>query len=392
VRAVLAAFKNRPLPLAWHQLAGEKLRLVAAVGGIAFAVIMMMMQLGFHDALFDSTTLLHHGLEGELTMVSRQYECAIATKGFTQRRLYQALALPEVKSVSPVYLGLGKWKNPTSLRDRDIFVIGFNPNDGSIRLPGVADQIEPLKLEDGLLFDAASRPEYGPIAQRVSRGERLETELNTRKVQVRGLFRMGTSFAADGNVIMSDLNFLRFFPNRPAGMIELGLIRLHPGANPLAVREQLQSTLPPDVKIVTRKEYVKLEHDYWGQRTPIGFVITAGLVVGFVVGSVIVYQILYTDVIDHLKEYATLKAIGYTDKFLFGVVLQQAVILSVLGFLPGCLAAAGVFYVTRRVTLLPAYLTFDRALLVFLLTLLMCSVAGAFAMRKLRSADPADIF
>src|SRR6185436_14690873 len=104
----------------------------------------------------------------------------------------------------------------------------------------------------------------------------------------------------------------------------------------------------------------------------------AGLLIGFVVGSVIVYQILYTDVIDHLKEYATLKAIGYSDRFLFGVVLQQAVILSVLGFFPGCLAAGGIFFLTRRITLLPAYLTMDRATLVFLLTLLMCSIAGAF--------------
>jgi putative ABC transport system permease protein len=387
-----SALRRFKLPLAWHQLAGEKLRLIAAVAGIAFAVIMMMMQLGFHDALFDSTTLLHHGLDGELTMISRQYECAIATKGFTRRRLYQSLALPEVKSVSPVYLGLGKWKNPETLRDRDIFAIGFDPTDRSLRLPGVAENLVHLKLEDSVLFDAASRPEYGPIAQRVTRGERLDTEFNTRRVRVRGLFRMGTSFAADGNVIMSDVNFLRFFPNRPAGMIELGLIRLQPGANPTVVRDQLLALLPPDVKIVTRDEYLQLEHAYWGQRTPIGFVITAGLIVGFVVGGVIVYQILYTDVIDHLKEYATLKAIGYTDKFLFGVVLQQSVILSLLGFLPGCLAAGGIFLLTRRITLLPAYLTFDRALIVFLLTLLMCSAAGAFAMRKLRSADPADIF
>jgi putative ABC transport system permease protein len=392
VKALFPALRNYHFPLAWYQLAGEKLRLIAAVAGIAFAVIMMMMQLGFHDALFDSTTLLHHGLDGELTMVSRQYECAIATKGFTRRRLYQALALPAVQSVAPVYLGLGKWKNPETLRDRDIFVIGVNPADPSIRLTGVAENVEHLKIEDALLFDRASRPEYGPIAPRLTAGEQLETELNTRRVHVRGLFRMGTSFAADGNVIMSDVNFLRFFPNRPPGMIELGLIRLQEGADPRTVRDQLESGLPEDVRILTREEYLDLEHAYWGQRTPIGFVITAGLLIGFVVGSVIVYQILYTDVIDHLKEYATLKAIGYSDRFLFGVVLQQAIILSVLGFIPGCLAAAGIFFLTRRITLLPAYLTLDRAALVFLLTLLMCSIAGAFAIRKLRSADPADIF
>ncbi len=389
---LLPSFKSVHFPLAWYQLAGEKLRLAAAIAGIAFAVIMMMMQLGFHDALFDSTTLLHQGLNGELTMVSRQYECAIATKSFTRRRLQQALALPEVKSVSGVYLGLGKWKNPETMRDRDIFVIAFNPTEEAVRLPGVAEHLEEMKLENCLLFDLASRPEYGPVARIVGSGESLETEINSRKFRVRGLFRMGTSFAADGNVIMSDSNFLRLFPHRSAGTIELGLIQLQPGANPAAVRDRLQAQLPQDVTILTREEYLKLEHAYWAQRTPIGFVITAGLLVGFVVGSVIVYQILYTDVIDHLKEYATLKAIGYTDRFLYTVVLQQSVFLSIFGFLPGCLAAAGIFYLTRRVTLLPAYLTLDRAVLVFLLTLTMCSLAGIFAMRKLKSADPADVF
>src|SRR5688572_29917486 len=173
---------NFRVPLAWRQLVGEKLRLIAAVAGIAFAVIMMIMQLGFHDALFNSTTLFHHGLDGELAMVSRQYECTIATKGFTRRRLYQALALPEVQSVSSIYLGMGQWKNPETLRDREIFIIGFDPADRSVRLPGVAENLEQMKLEDTLLFDTASRPEYGPIAHRISRGERLETEVNTRKI------------------------------------------------------------------------------------------------------------------------------------------------------------------------------------------------------------------
>jgi putative ABC transport system permease protein len=380
------------VPLAWLQLAGEKRRLVAAVAGIAFAAIMMMMQLGFNDALFDSTTILHSRLRGDLAMMSTQYESLISSKGFTQRRLYQTLALPEVQSVAPIYIGLANWKNPETLRDRGIFIIGFDPDLDVLDLPEVRKNSELLKLPDVVFFDVGSRPEFGPIKKMFADGGKVVTEIAGRKVTVQALLTLGTSFAADGNVVTSDANFLRIFKNRVAGMIDLGVMRLVPGADPALTCQKLRALLPPDVQVVTRAEFARLEKDYWGKRTPIGFIISASMVVGFVVGAVIVYQILYTDVVDHLQEYATLKAMGYTDRMLFSLVLQQAVILSFLGFIPGVLIATGIFYITRVVTMLPAYATFGRVALVLGLTVLMCAVSGALAMRKLRSADPAEIF
>ena len=143
---------------------------------------------------------------------------------------------------------------------------------------------------------------------------------------------------------------------------------------------------------MTLDEYIAREKEYWNRRTPIGFVLTAGLLVGFAVGSVIVYQILYTDVLDHLHEYATLKAIGYTDRQLISVVFQQSVILSAIGFLPGLALSAWVYHLVREVARLPAELTIERAVGVLALTIAMCLVAGALAMRKLRAADPAEVF
>jgi putative ABC transport system permease protein len=353
---------------------------------------MMMMQLGFRDALFDSTTLLHVNLRGDLVMLSKQYESLIAVKSFTRRRLQQAVALPSVQSVTPIYVGVASWKNPETMRDRDIFAVGIDPGSDAINLPGLRENLAQTKLEDVVLFDSGSRSEFGPIAQMLREHGRATTEIAGHRIHVAGQFKMGTSFAADGNIVTSDLNFLRIFNYRNAGMIDIGMIRLAPGTDVRRVREELTSVLPQDVRIVTRSEFISLERSYWANRTPIGFVIMAGMIVGFVVGSVIVYQILYTDVIDHLKEYATLKAIGYTDSFLFGIVLQEAVILSVLGFLPACLVSVGIFHLTREMTLLPAYLTFDRAVLVLTLTLLMCGISGACAMQKLKSADPAEIF
>jgi putative ABC transport system permease protein len=114
--------------------------------------------------------------------------------------------------------------------------------------------------------------------------------------------------------------------------------------------------------------------------------------VGFIVGIVIVYQILYADVSDHLPEYATLKAMGYTDTYLLGVLVQEALILAILGYLPAFFLSFGLYKLTFAATLLPIYMKVDRAITVFIMTVIMCSVSGAIALRKLRSADPADIF
>jgi putative ABC transport system permease protein len=392
----LAAIKQRlmpvGIPLAWLQLAGEKARLVAAVAGIAFASMMMVMQLGFHDALFDSACRLHYNLHGELVMISSQYESTVFTKNFTRRRLYQVLGHEAVESVAPIYLGTANWRNPDTMRDRSIFVIGFNPETETLILPGLRTNISLTKLPDVVLFDSGSRREFGPIEENVLQSKTVVTEMSGRKVSILGLFEMGTSFAADGNAITSDLNFLRIFKGRSPGVIDIGLIKLKAGADVEKTRAAITASIPPDVQVLTRDSFVRLEKDFWGNRTPIGFVIFAGLAVGFVVGCVIVYQILYTDVVDHMKEYATLKAMGYTDRFLFSVVLQEAALLSVFGFIPGCIVAAGILYLTRVVTLLPAYTTPGRALLVFTLTFLMCTVSGALAMRKLKQADPAEIF
>jgi putative ABC transport system permease protein len=382
----------QPIPLAWLQLMNQKLRLAAAVAGIAFAAMMMLMQLGFHDALFKSCTLLHTSLDGDLVVLSSQFDSVISTKSFTRRRLYQALGFPNVESVIPIYLGTTKWTNPDNFTNSDVFVIAFDPATPALKLPGLHENIGFTKSDDVVLFDAWSRSEYGPIPEKLARDGQVITEVSGRRTTVKGLFQLGTSFAADGNIITSDLTFLNLFPTRTSGLIDLGLIRLKPGTDAEKARTAIESTLPRDVQIVTPREFMQMENRYWQERTPIGFVITAGMIVGFVVGSVIVYQILYTDVTDHLKEYATLKAIGYTDGYLYSLVFQEVLILTTLGFVPACVGASGIFSLTRSLTQLPAAMSLSRTALVFALTLVMCSIAGAFATRKLRAADPADIF
>lgn len=380
------------VPLAWLQMSRERTRLLVAIAGIAFADILMFMQLGFREALFDSAVTLHQRLQGDIFLISPQSTALLAMKGFPSRRLYQALGFEGVRSISPIYLDFALWKNPQTRGTRRILVVGFNPSDRVLNLPGVQQNLEAIKLPDIVLFDAASRPEFGPVAQQFERGGAVVTEVGNRRIHVGGLFTLGTSFGSDGTIITSDLNFLRLFPQRDRGIIEIGVINLEPDTNPATVIQNLKQQLPEDVKILSKAEYIAFEKQYWQNRTPIGYIFSLGTAMGFIVGTVIVYQILYTDVSDRLPEYATLKAMGYKSSYLLLVVFQEALILAVLGYLPGYGLSLGLYALAQNATRLPIAMSLTRAVAVLILTILMCCISGAIAARKLEAADPADIF
>ncbi len=380
------------IPLSWRQLTHEKIRLMVALAGIAFADILMFMQLGFRDALFESATTFHKQLQGDVFLISTQSTALIAMRSFSSRRLYQALSVEGVQSVEPLYMDIGLWKNPETQATRGIMVIGFNPDRALLSSPGLAGEMSKTKIPDVVLFDKASRAEFGPVADLFNQGQTVQTEVRSRRVRVGGLFSLGASFGADGNLVTSDLNFVRIFPSRTKDLIDVGVIRLNPGVDAIATVAKMRQTFPKDVKIFTKDEFIEFERKYWEEGTSIGFIFTLGTAMGFIVGIVIVYQILYTDVSDHLPEYATLKAMGYTDWYLLGVVFQEAIILAFMGYIPGGVVAFFLYNLTRNATSLPIAMTVSRAITVLILTVIMCFVSGAISVRKLQAADPADIF
>jgi putative ABC transport system permease protein len=380
------------IPLAWLQLSREKMRLFVAITGIGFADILMFMQMGFRDALFDNAVSLHKNLHGDIFLISTQSTALIAMKSFPSRRLYQTLGFDGVESISPVYLGMGLWKNPETHRTRSILVLGFNPADSILDLPGVTNNLDRIKLADVILFDDASRPEFGRVGQLFNQGKDVTTEIESRRIRVGGLFTLGPSFGADGNIATSDFNFLRIFPKREEGMIEIGILKLKPGAELERIIKNMRQDLPNDVKVLSKEEFIAFEKNYWQTATAIGFIFALGTAMGFIVGTVIVYQILYTDVADHLPEYATLKAMGYKNSYLLMVVFQEAIILSILGYFPGLIVSVGLYNLTKGATNLPMLMSFSRSATVLIMTIVMCCISGAIAVRKLEAADPADIF
>lgn len=382
------------LPTAWLQLRRERTRLLVAIFGISFAVVLMFMQLGFRSALFESAVGMHSSLQGEIVLISPRSVALIAMKPFTERRLYQALNVEGVASVSPIYVEPAIWKNPANpSQTRNIRIYGIRPADRVLDLPGVQDNLAQLEQPDVVLFDRGSRQEFGPVVQLFEQQHSVTTEVEVRQITVVGLFQLGVTFGSDGTLVTSDLNFLRIFAERrPAGLIDIGLIKLQPGIDPAPVLASLRATLPPDVRVLSKQEYREFEINYWNSSTPIGFTFTLGVVMGFLVGTIIVYQILYTEVADHLSEYATLKAMGYRDGYFLSLVFQSAAILASLGFVPGLAIAWSAYALTRSATLLPLFMRADRSLFVLSLTLVMCCISGAIAIRKLQEADPADIF
>ncbi|WP_413361186.1 ABC transporter permease DevC [Prochlorococcus sp. MIT 1201] len=385
-------WQRRRIPLAWLLLSRQPLRLLVALAGICFAGILMFMQLGFRDGLFDASVTVHRLFDADLVLMSPRSMSSISMSGFPRRRLVQSMAHPDVQGITPVNWNFLLWRNPQTLTTRQILALGFEPGDSLFTDPELAAKAKALTSRGRVLFDQRSRNEFGPIAKWLDEGRTVETELAGKRVRVAGLVSLGPSFGADGNLLTSRETFLELLPSNPPGSIEIGLLRLRQGADPDAVVRSLTASLPNDVKVFTKEAFIEFEKNYWRSSTSIGFIFSLGAAMGFVVGCVIVYQILYTDVSDHLPEYATLMAMGYRLKTLLGVVAREGIFLAVMGYVPAYAAGQALYALVRSSTKLPVAMDLPRAVLVFSLILAMCMGSAVLAMRRLVDADPAEIF
>jgi putative ABC transport system permease protein len=379
------------LRLAARQLWSEKARLASAIAGVMFACVLVFMQLGFRSALFDSATALIGAMRGDIFLMHPTTTASFRPEPLPRVRAWQTLALPEVERAVPVYLAQATWRNPENGSRRAIQLIGVDTDAGVLDFPGLAPLREALKRPDTVAFDVRSRPEFGDIARLLRQGP-LTVEVGQRDTEVVGLIEIGPSFGADGNLVLSDVNFRRLIKERQASLIDLVAIRLVPGADIRATQARLRALLPPDVAVLTQAELLAHERGYWEEATPIGFIFAFGSLMGLIVGMVIVYQILFSDIAGHLKEYATLKAMGYSGFYLSRVVLGAALILAMAGFVPGLAVSTFLYDVVGSATFLPLAMTVPLAAGVFAMIFTMCAIAGLLATRKLRDANPADMF
>lgn len=384
-------FSQEP-PIGWSQLSHHKIRLLVAMSGIAFADILIFMMLGFKSMLLDGSTLVHEHLNADLVLVSNRTKTLFEARGFPKAHLYQAYDIEGVATVSPLYYSFGAWVNPWKKEIAPIAVIAFDPVHPVLDLPELNQQLDQIKLPNIVLFDRKSQPTAGHVVESFNRGETITTEFSGKRVRVGGIFTLGSTMFIRGHILTSDQNYLRLFGRNSTDKVHVGVIKLKSGANPEIVANNLRARLPNDTRVLNRQQFKQSEIAFWSNEHPAGTIFSFGAIMGFIVGVVIVYQILYTDVSDHLAEYATLKAMGYSDQSLLNVVFQQGIILAVIGFVPGYATSFGMYKLLGALTRIPLAMKTFVASQVLIATVLMCLISAAIAIRKLRSADPADIF
>lgn len=379
-------------PVAWLQVSHNPLKLAIGVAGVGFSNLLMFFQLGLLDSIYNSQRKPIERLRADLVMVSAGYSNMGSLQMFDRSRLYQALGVAGVEGVSPLHIGRATWITPETRKSFDIYVYGVNLSRPSLAFPELEKDFSRLQPLRNALFDRSSKNQYGNIEAELKRQGLVSVEVNNKQLRIIDTFSLGSTFAADANLIVSDNTFFFLLPEKNPNKIEMGLIQLRSGADPLAVQRALQPLMQKDVKVLTRPELSELELNYWKRNSSVGFIFSLGVLVGFVVGSIIVYQILFSDVMNSLPQYATLKAMGYTDIYVISIVIQQSAILAVVGFIPGVLTSIGLYWLLASITKLSVFMTTARALQVLLLTFVMCVGSGALATRKLVQLDPADVF
>ena len=374
------------VPLAWRILTYDKRRTALALVGIFMAILLVFVELGFFYAVPRGGLLLYDNMRFDLLLASNQYEYQAQPGTFPLSQLDRARASRDVQSATPIYFGFSKWKSGASGMWPDVFIIGFDPASHVFIPESITGQASVLERADTILVDSATRPMFGPLdAGRV-------VQIDDHNVTIGGQYGLGTGFMGLGVVLASAPNFARLFPQRGLGIVNLGAIELKAGVDPDRAADGLRQVIGSGAKIFTRKELDAHETAYWTTRTSVGIIFGSGLLISFVVGIMIVYQIVSTQVSRQLPQFATLKAIGYPDRSLVGTVSAMSLLIVIAGFVPALGAALGLYSVIRDETLLPVTMSETRLFAVFVAALAMAVISALLSVGNLRRADPADVF
>ncbi|MEN9664145.1 MAG: hypothetical protein RLZZ326_508 [Planctomycetota bacterium] len=380
------------VPYAWFDLVHDSGRTAVAIIGVAFSVLLILMQVGFFGAVWRSAVLVPNRLDFDLIITSTDYSFLSRSGTVSMRRLRQASAVEGVTAVRPLEVVLLPWHAGDTREaravasGRPILVLAVDAATPPFCVGLLADAPALLAPPDAVLIDSRSRQHFG----RQEPG--TVADLAGHEVAIAGRFQMGTGFSADGAVITSRRTLARIVPGLGTEEVSLGLVSVAPGADPAAVTRRLRADLPDDVRILSRKELAWIERRHWIFDTSVGVIFGMGALTSFVVGMAIVSQVLANKVTNHFREYATMKALGYPQRFISNVVLFQAILIALVGFVPGCAVAAVLYRLTDLFAFIPMRLGLAEGLAVLALAVAMCVAAALLAVRKVSLAAPADLF
>jgi putative ABC transport system permease protein len=384
---------TRDVPLAWRILTVDNAKLARSASGIAFAIVLMLIELGFRNAFVDAAVDIVRKLDGDIIITSSSKYQFAKKAPFARRQLYEARAVAGVASVRPIYAEWTNsvWKNPTDHTSYALQVLAFDPDQPVFLMPEVTARLAELRQPDTIITDSRAR-------EFVGRGNSgVVSEFARTEVRVIGHAPVGPDFYSDGTIIMSDRNFLKLlgaFAQHPGDLLdpEIGVVRVLPGHDLRTVQQSLRTALPSNIAVLTKAELVDQENKFQAEVSGVGPIFGAGTLIGFAVGMMICYQILHTSITDQFSQYATLKAMGYRNRYLTKIVLQQAMFYGLAGYLPAWVITVALYHAVAAVSLLPLRMTVRLTLMSLALTIGMCVVSGLIAIRRVARADPAEVF
>jgi putative ABC transport system permease protein len=381
--------------LAWRNATSDRRRLFRAAAGIGLAAVLILVQLGFREAFLESALAIFRAVDGDLVILSPTRYQLGQRETFPRQRMFAALAVPEVKSVTPLYFewGNSRWRSPVEDKAYLIRVVGMDPGNPALNLEGIAENRAALMQLGNAVMDRRGRRFLGEIVPG------LISELNGRGIRIVATFPLGPDFIVDGTLVMSERNYLTYFGDSADGgvaklreQVDYGIVKLQSGADVGKVRAVLRTLLPRDVDILSRDELIALEAAFQESVTPVGAIFGLGALIGLCVGMLIAYQILFTEISDRRAQFATLKAIGYSPRYILGVIVRQSLLYGIAGFVPALLASWAAFAAIDRGFLSPMRISTSIFVLTFVMILVICIVAGVMAARRALTADPAEIF
>ncbi|TWT67420.1 FtsX-like permease family protein [Allorhodopirellula solitaria] len=387
--------------LAWQNLADTPVRTMVSLGGIGFAILLMFMQLGFLGSVGDTATVVYSRMQGDLLVRSKEYLHVYDTASLPDELPGWLAGLPEVSRTIPLDIGVTQWQNPSDHSFRAIALMGVDLDNPAFDLPELSPSMRAaLRSTGAVLIDDASASDFGP-----RQGDHfteadvgVTTDVAGSNATLKGTFAMGTGLAANGALLASRETFAALTPGGHNDRVSLVLIELADSlsadAGLDAVRRRLRSLGGPaaHADAITLDQAKIAEQQMWYTQTPIGMIFGIGVALAVLVGGVIGYMVLAADVTAHLSEYATLKAMGYSNRFLVKTLLSQSSLLALLAFPVALLASLILYSISSAVSGILIEMTWARIALVFALSLVMCNAAGILALRKLLKAEPANLF
>jgi len=350
-------WRHGKIPIAWLLLSRFRSKLFTALMGIVFASVLIHAQLGLREALFESCISIFKNFNADIVVINKVTVGSTSLQGFDRNRLALFERYPQVAETFPIRYDFVRWQYPGSGKNRLAIMIGFNPRIQAFNIKEVIDNQETLLVPD----------------------------------RIPGLFRLGTSFSYDASLMTSITTFESLSDNLE-GDVEIGLVRLTPGTNASSFLDSVRNDIPGDVNVFTLKDFLDFEKSYWDQSKPIGFVFAFNAALGFIVGMLILYQILYTDVSNHLSDFSTMLALAYTYGRIRIIVFQESLYLVAIGYPIGVIGSILLFSLINNATGLQVKMSADRVLICFALVVLMSSISALMAMQKLDDANPIEVF